>query len=224
MDTRSALVASARSITLSDGIDALTMRRVAKESGFGTMTAYRHFHNKESLLSEIAFEGFELFCEYFYRSLAGGSPAHRLWLCGEQYLEFSTENPRYYEAMFTVTGAVGRSEAQMAAALQFLTDRVAEAANTNTRPQSTDVPLGSPTGHTAPRPDQQKPAATSTAWSRATALSLFSHCHGMVTLHLARRYDPALDFAGFFRQSLLSSLVGANLVPTDFRPMEGIEQ
>ncbi|MCH9816807.1 MAG: TetR/AcrR family transcriptional regulator [Actinomycetia bacterium] len=193
MNTRATLVASARTITLSDGIDALTMRRVAKECGLGTMTAYRHFANKESLLGEIAFEGFDLFCDYFYRALSGPTPADRLWLCGKHYLDFATQNPRYYEAMFTVADPATRSETQMATALQFLTDRVAEARDEHTMDSS---------------------------WNKATALSLFSHCHGMVVLHLAARYDPALDFPTFFKQSLLSSLVGANLVPADYRPPE----
>ena len=194
VDTRATLVDSARSITLSDGIEALTMRRVANESGLGTMTAYRHFTNKESLLGEIATEGFALFCEYFYRALSGATPAQRLWLCGEHYLDFVTQNPRYYEAMFSVADPATRSETQMATALQFLTDRVSDARD----------------GH--------RPADSSV--DKATALSLFSHCHGMVVLHLAARYDAALDFAAFFRQSLLNSLVGAALVPADFQPME----
>jgi AcrR family transcriptional regulator len=197
VDTRSAIVASARTIYLSDGIDALTMRRVAQESGFGTMTAYRHFTNKESLLGEIAYEGFDLFCGYFYRALTGRTPADRLWLCGEHYLRFALANARYYEAMFLVAGPVKHSDAQMSAALQFLTDRVSEA-------------------HQIPRDGHQNAGN----WNRTMALSLFSQCHGMVTLYLAGRYDPALDFPAFYRTALRTSLVGADLVPTDYQPEE----
>jgi AcrR family transcriptional regulator len=184
VDTRSKIVASACSIYLEDGLDSLTMRHVAQHAGLGTMTTYRHFHNKESLLEEIALEGFDVFRGFFYRALEGESPTARLWLCGELYLEFAIQNPRYYEAMFSIATPAARSDQQVTAALQFLSDRISEV-----------------------RPDTEDPGTA--------ALSLFSHCHGMVALRLAGRYRSDFDFPAFYRKSLHNSLVGSGLVPAD---------
>lgn len=52
--------------------------------------------------------------------------------------------------------------------------------------------------------------------ARATALELFSLCHGMVSLHLAGRYAPELDFPTFYRRCLRRAITGRDLVPRDF--------
>jgi len=51
--TREALVAAALSIVDSDGLDALSMRRLGTELGVDPMAAYRHFPNKEALLDGV---------------------------------------------------------------------------------------------------------------------------------------------------------------------------
>lgn len=193
--TRAKVIAAARSLYLEEGVEALSMRRIASLAGLGTMTAYRHFANKEALLAEIAGAGFELFSTYFYRALEGPTPAARLWLCGEQFLAFALEHPRYYEAMFTFPipelEAVAETSAsrRMSAAHQFLEDRVREV---------------------VAAPEEAGPVA----------LSLFALCHGMVALQLARRYDAQLDFPSLFRRTLRRALVGQGLVPADFDPIE----
>ncbi|WP_370617293.1 TetR/AcrR family transcriptional regulator [Mumia sp. Pv 4-285] len=47
----SAIVAAAVEIADSEGLDALSMARVAKQLGFSTMALYRHVANKDELLS-----------------------------------------------------------------------------------------------------------------------------------------------------------------------------
>lgn len=56
--------------------------------------------------------------------------------------------------------------------------------------------------------------------ARATALALFSQCHGMVALHRARRFERGLDFEAFYRRTLLRAMVGLRLLPEDFDPSE----
>ena len=49
-----ALVAAAADIASADGIDAVTMRRVAERCGVGVMTIYGYVRTKEDLLAELA--------------------------------------------------------------------------------------------------------------------------------------------------------------------------
>lgn len=57
---------------------------------------------------------------------------------------------------------------------------------------------------------------------RATALELFSLCHGVVSLHLAGRYADDLDFPAFYRRTLRRAITGRGLVPPDFAPTGGL--
>ena len=61
--TRDAVALVALELVDRDGLDALSMRRLAGELGTGTMTLYGYFRNKEELLGGVvdaAFGGFEL--------------------------------------------------------------------------------------------------------------------------------------------------------------------
>ena len=186
--TRAKIVRAARALYLEAGADALSMRRIAERAGLGTMTTYRHFENKEALLAEIAGGGFDLFSAFMYRALEAPSAAERLWQCGDQFLAFALEHPRYYEAMFTFDLPEDSAAQRMSAAHRFLADRVGEVAGVDE--------------------------------AKATALSLFALCHGMVTLHLARRYEPQVDFPNLFRRTLLRALRSSGLVPDNFQPTE----
>lgn len=51
---RDSLIAAALTVLDSDGIDGLTMRRLARELGVSPMAAYRHVGSKEELLRHVA--------------------------------------------------------------------------------------------------------------------------------------------------------------------------
>lgn len=140
-ETRARIVASARELYLEQGLEGLVMRRIAERAGLGTMTTYRHFANKEALLAEIAGEGFELFATYFYRALEGETPERRLWLCGEHFLAFALEHPRYYHAMFSANLPVVGGAEKMASAQRFLADRVRELPAAPDDPKATALGL-----------------------------------------------------------------------------------
>lgn len=186
-DTRDRILHSARDLLLQEGLAGLSMRRVAERAGVGTMTTYRHFESKQDLLAHVVVEGFRLFQTYFYAALEGTDPADRLWRSAAAYLAFAVDHPQYYRLMFASPvslrsldlGEVGRS--QVAAALQFLTDRVAECATAGVL--HTNDP-------------------------RLTALGLWSQAHGLVSLHLAERYDRTVDFPALYQAAMERTLAG----------------
>lgn len=189
-ETRDRILSSARDLLLEGGVERLSMRRVAENAGVGTMTTYRHFDGKGDLLAHVVVEGFRRFQDAFYAALEGMDPADRLVRCAEAYLGFALEHPAYYQLMFASSFPLdslqldGVGKRQIAAALQFLTDRVAECATAGLL--TTESP-------------------------RLTALSLWSHAHGLVSLHLAARYDADLAFPDLYRQSMARTLSGWGL-------------
>jgi len=57
-DLRNHLIQAGLEILSRDGIQGLSLRKVAKEAGVSHTAPYRHFDDKEALLSAIAMDGF----------------------------------------------------------------------------------------------------------------------------------------------------------------------
>ena len=179
LSTKEQIIVSARDIYLEEGLSALSMRKVASKAGLSPMAAYRHFENKDDLLSHVILEGFQIFERYFYRSLQESTPWKRLEACAQCYYDFAMENARYYEVMFMSLVQLNEinfqdnGRTQIKASQQFLIDRVNEC---------------------------KDKGIIKTKDSRATALHLWAHCHGLISLHLAGRLDH-IKFDRFYKQS-----------------------
>ena len=52
--SRDSILAAAQRVVAADGLDALSMRRLAQELDVWPMALYRHFHDKEALLDALA--------------------------------------------------------------------------------------------------------------------------------------------------------------------------
>jgi AcrR family transcriptional regulator len=99
---REALLAKALAVLRHDGVEHVSLRELARELGVSQSAPYRHFAGKESLLAELATQGF--------RELAGGmrasaskersGPATALALAGSGYIRFAVSHPEQYRLMF----------------------------------------------------------------------------------------------------------------------------
>lgn len=191
-DTKTRLIESARDIYLNEGLQALSMRKVAKQAGMSTMATYRHFTNKEDLINHVILEGFRIFQGYFYRALEGRTPAERLQLSADSYLDFALENPKYYEVMFmastqfTNTHHNEQVQTMIRAAVQFLYDRINDC-----------IQAGVLDG----------PA------SRRKVLHLWSHSHGLVSLHLSGHLDTHTPFRELYQESMATVFRGLGYRP-----------
>ena len=129
--SRSDILTAAREVYLEGGIDALTMRALADRVGVTATALYRHFSNKEEILTRVIEQGLDVFATYLNRSLAAATPWERFQQSGQEYLRFALEHPRYYETLFMSSarqdiGDCTDLDARRAATFQFLVDRVAE--------------------------------------------------------------------------------------------------
>jgi AcrR family transcriptional regulator len=91
---------AARDIYLEEGLQGLSMRKIAARVGVTATALYRHFGNKEAIVAEMLEEGFRIFAAYLNRALEEKSPEARMTAAGRCYAEFAIEQPKYYETIF----------------------------------------------------------------------------------------------------------------------------
>ena len=83
-----------------EGVEAVTMRRVAKAVGITPMAIYRHYPDQAALLNALADEGFDELTTRLTGKRFSGGLEERLTQMGEIYLDHALENPRLFELMF----------------------------------------------------------------------------------------------------------------------------
>ncbi len=100
---RKKIAEAAQELYLRDGVDGISMRKVAEMCGVSAPAIYRHFRNKEEMLSEIVVEALRVLEGYLRPGLeAAGTPYDRLLGMTEGYLSFALEQPRYFDFAFLV--------------------------------------------------------------------------------------------------------------------------
>lgn len=100
---RELLTESAYRLITHDGVEALTVRRLAKEAGTSTMAVYSRFGSIGAVAGEVCERGFG---EFGAAIGAGGptdDPIADLMYQGLAYLRFATDNPLLYTLMFQYT-------------------------------------------------------------------------------------------------------------------------
>lgn len=84
------------------GMGAVTLRAVGERAGVSRQAPYKHFDDKEELLSVVAAGYFEQLGEEMAAAAEGrsGDPLWRLEAMGEAYVRFALANPNRYRLMF----------------------------------------------------------------------------------------------------------------------------
>jgi len=95
-DLEGALLRSAGEILEKEGLESLSLRRVARRAGVSHNAPYRHFAAHEALLAALATEGFEWLAAAQHQAAASGG----LRAMGEAYVLFALEHPQRFRLMF----------------------------------------------------------------------------------------------------------------------------
>jgi AcrR family transcriptional regulator len=93
---------SARIIFLDEGVDGISMRRVAAAVGVTPTAIYRHFTGKEALITALVNEGFALFETKLRQASKGPRGIAGIRSQLDAYVNFAIAQPRYYDAMFVL--------------------------------------------------------------------------------------------------------------------------
>lgn len=101
-DLRKALLETAKRKIAREGVDALSLRKLAEEAGVSRTAPYHHFKDKQALLSAIAAEGFEQWQRVAKQIFDDQtiSPNARFRQFIHRYIRFAAANPELYDLMF----------------------------------------------------------------------------------------------------------------------------
>ena len=174
-EVRTRILDAARELFASEGVESVTMRRIAERIEYSPTAIYFHFRDKESLLSELCECDFRAFAARFIDIARIPDPLERLSAAGQAYVDFGLEHPSHYRLMFMTPKTVdhiaqtitkGNPEED---AYAFLKGIVAELiASGRLREDLTDVDL--------------------------VAQSVWSAIHGVVSLEIAKCNDDWVEW------------------------------
>jgi len=117
--TRRALLDDAAALLDSGGTDAVTLREVGARAGLSRGAPYRHFANKESLLTAVAAEGWERIGDHMHalRTDSQRASADKLRTALLDVITISRRQPHLYQLMFSAPAgdptAVARAAQRM---------------------------------------------------------------------------------------------------------------
>src|SRR5690242_4627498 len=102
-DLRRTLLEASLELIAESGLDALSLREVARRAGVSPGAPYHHFESREQLLTALAVDGFALLGEAMRsaRDAAGAEDViERFGAIGEAYVRFALAHPAHFRLMF----------------------------------------------------------------------------------------------------------------------------
>lgn len=98
---REALLERAAAVIAERGIEALSLRALARDLGVSHAAPSAHFPDRRALLCELAKEGFRRSVETMHSGAeaAGPDPVARYRALGRSYVQFARDNPSYFRAI-----------------------------------------------------------------------------------------------------------------------------
>jgi AcrR family transcriptional regulator len=99
-NVRTKILGAARELFAREGVDAVTMRAIAKRIEYTPTTIYHHFRDKHALLVELCRVDMLSLAQAFQRIGRIEDPAERLCRLGMAYVDFAIEHPAHYQFLF----------------------------------------------------------------------------------------------------------------------------
>jgi AcrR family transcriptional regulator len=163
----------------SDGVDGVTMRAVAAAAGVTTMATYKHFQNRDALLRAATAAEYPRIAGYFARANARTEVPGMRGMLG--YLNYALDHPQIFRYMFSY---------HRADAFVFPHDLK----------ESKSLTFNILLGVVSELMERQVLRSDDVA---ETALSIWAHAHGLITLYLSGRIAaPRTTFQKLYVRSL----------------------
>jgi AcrR family transcriptional regulator len=99
---REALIRAALDLIAEKGPGGFTFADAARSAGVSSAAPYRHFRDRDALMTDVARRGFERFAAELARAWNDGrpDPFTAFEAVGRAYIAFARDEPAYYSAMF----------------------------------------------------------------------------------------------------------------------------
>src|SRR2546430_17158958 len=95
-EVRGKILDAARELFVSDGYDAVTMRKIADRIEYSPTAIYLHFTDKEALLRELCATDYGSLAKQFQRLAKVEDPLERLPRIGPAHVAFASQGPDPY--------------------------------------------------------------------------------------------------------------------------------
>ncbi len=129
-EIRQRIMDTAVNIAVSEGWDAVTIRKIAEVIEYTPPIVYEHFKNKEDLFNELALMGLrKLYNEYESVRQSDVGPRKNLLLLSISHWDFAYEHTAFYKLMFNFNRLVPSEEVERL--LAHTKDLFLELANNN---------------------------------------------------------------------------------------------
>ena len=97
---RNRILKAAMELFSEGGYQNVSMRRIALRIEYSPGTIYRYYRNKDDIMRQLCFQGFERLLARQLQLAQIDDPAERLLTGGRHYVSFALDNPELYELMF----------------------------------------------------------------------------------------------------------------------------
>ena len=97
---RHRILKSAMDLFAKGGYKHVSMRRIARSIEYSPATIYRYFRDKEDIMRQLCFQGFERLLARQMALTRIMNPFERLVTGSRYYVSFAMDNPELYELMF----------------------------------------------------------------------------------------------------------------------------
>jgi AcrR family transcriptional regulator len=97
---RTLIIDAARDLFVTKGVEAVSMREVAKRIGYSATSIYLHFKDKEAVLRAICDTDFLALASALNSIMQIKDPLERMIALGQGYAEFALSHPNHYRLMF----------------------------------------------------------------------------------------------------------------------------
>jgi AcrR family transcriptional regulator len=109
-DLKNALIQAGIEILSREGVNALSLRKVARKAGVSHAAPYAHFADKQALVAAISTEGYKKIYENVYNAVQRhqGEPLRQLVEAAWAYVEFALTDPDHFK--ITLSGVVEKEK------------------------------------------------------------------------------------------------------------------
>ena len=109
-DLKNALIEAGAEILSKEGVNGLSLRKVAGKAGVSHAAPYAHFPDKQTLIAAISTEGYRMLYERIQAAVrrSVGDPARELVEAAWAYVGFAISDPAYFKV--TISGVVEKEK------------------------------------------------------------------------------------------------------------------
>ena len=97
---RSRILDAARTLFVERGIEAVSMREIARQINYSATSLYHYFADKEALLQALCDADFLALAENMQAIMAIGDYLARIQAMSKAYAQFALQHPNHYRLMF----------------------------------------------------------------------------------------------------------------------------